>query len=150
MDKLSKLRRSANMRAVRSKHTGPEMAVRRAAHRMGLRFRLHRKDLPGRPDLVFPKWRTVIFVNGCFWHGHARCKRSKLPSSNVDFWQEKLSRNVQRDRKNYRELRKLGWHVELIWQCDIADDQSATEAVKRIERVRFPRRHKRYRAAQPA
>jgi DNA mismatch endonuclease (patch repair protein) len=144
MDKLSKLRRSANMRAVRSKHTGPEMAVRRAAHRMGLRFRLHRKDLPGRPDLVFPKWRTVVFVNGCFWHGHSGCKRSKLPSSNVDFWRDKLSRNVQRDRKNYRKLRKLGWHVELIWQCDIADDESATEAVKCIETFRFPRRRKRY------
>jgi DNA mismatch endonuclease (patch repair protein) len=146
MDTLSKTQRSANMRAVHSKHTGPEMAVRRAAHRLGLRFRLHRDDLPGRPDLVFPKWRTVVFVNGCFWHGHMGCRRSKLPSSNVDFWREKLSRNRQRDRKNYRALRKMGWHVALIWQCNIGDDRAAAEAVKRITTFvfsvgRHPRRH---------
>jgi DNA mismatch endonuclease (patch repair protein) len=127
------------MRAVRSKHTEPEMAVRKSAHRMGLRFRLHRKDLPGQPDLVFPKWRTVVFVNGCFWHGHAGCRRAKLPSSNIDFWREKLARNVRRDRKNYRELRKLGWHVALIWQCEIEDDQGATEAIKCIAWFQFPR-----------
>jgi DNA mismatch endonuclease (patch repair protein) len=116
---------------------------------MGLRYRLHRKDLPGRPDLVFPRWRTVVFVNGCFWHGHAGCKRSKLPSTNVDFWREKLSRNVRRDRKNYRELRKLGWHVELIWQCEIGDERSATDAVRRIATFTLPRafRSERFDAA---
>jgi DNA mismatch endonuclease, patch repair protein len=116
------------MRAVRGKHTKPEMVVRKAAHRLGLRFRLHRKDLPGRPDLVFPKWRTVVFVNGCFWHGHDGCRRAKLPSSNVAFWREKLSANVERDQRNYRELSKLGWHVEVIWQCDISDDEAAAAA----------------------
>src|SRR4051812_5135938 len=100
MDRISKTQRSANMRAVRGKNTAPELAIRKAAHRLGLRFRLHRKDLPGTPDLVFPKWRTVIFVNGCFWHGHVGCRRASIPSSNTEFWRAKLSKNVERDRKN--------------------------------------------------
>jgi DNA mismatch endonuclease (patch repair protein) len=139
MDKLTKDQRSANMRAIRGKHTAPEMAVRKAAHRLGLRFRLHRKDLPGRPDLVFPKWRTIVFVNGCFWHGHAECRRARIPLTNVEFWREKLSRNIERDRKNYRELRAMGWHVEVIWQCDIADDIAAAAALVRIPTFRLRR-----------
>jgi DNA mismatch endonuclease (patch repair protein) len=132
MDKISKSRRSANMRAVRGKDTGPEMAVRRAAHGLGLRFRLHRKDLPGCPDLVFPKWRTAVYVNGCFWHRHQGCRRAKLPSSNVDFWKKKLAANVARDARNYAALEKLGWRCEVIWQCDVRDEQSAVDAVRRI------------------
>lgn len=132
MDRMSKTQRSANMRAIRGKNTAPEMAVRKAAHRLGLRFRLHRKDLPGRPDLVFPKWRTVIFVNGCFWHGHAGCRRAKIPSSNTEFWREKLSRNVDRDRRNLIELQDRGWHVEVIWQCDITDAEAAAATLVRI------------------
>jgi DNA mismatch endonuclease (patch repair protein) len=132
MDKISKARRSANMRAVRGKNTAPELAIRKAAHRLGLRFRLHRKDLPGRPDLVFPRWKTAIFVNGCFWHGHRGCRRSKLPASNVEFWRNKLTANAARDRKNYAALRKIGWHVVVVWQCDIGDDLAAAEAIRRI------------------
>jgi DNA mismatch endonuclease (patch repair protein) len=140
MDNISKIQRSANMRAVRGKHTGPELAVRKAAHRLGLRFRLHRKDLPGKPDLVFPKWRTVVFVNGCFWHGHDGCSRAKLPSSNVTFWREKLSGNVERDHRNYRKLSDLEWHVEVIWECDIPDEAAAAAALDRIPTLRADRR----------
>ena len=132
MDNVTTLQRSANMRAVRSKDTGPEMLVRRAAHRLGLRFRLYRKDLPGRPDLVFSKGRTVIFVNGCFWHSHSGCARGKPPSSNVTFWREKLGGNVRRDRRNYKALKKLGWHVAVIWQCDVRNEVDAATAIARI------------------
>lgn len=132
MDRISKASRSANMRAVGGKNTAPELAVRRAAHRLGFRFRLHRKDLPGCPDIVFPKWKTAVFVNGCFWHGHRGCRRSRLPASNVDFWRAKLRANVARDRKNHAALRKMGWRVEVIWQCDMGDDLTVAETVERI------------------
>jgi DNA mismatch endonuclease, patch repair protein len=104
------------MRAVKSKDTAPEILARRAAHRMGLRFRVHRQDLPGRPDIVLPKHRTVVFVHGCFWHGHADCARAALPKSNSEFWKEKIGRNRLRDRRVYAALRKLGWHVAVLWQ----------------------------------
>jgi DNA mismatch endonuclease (patch repair protein) len=120
------------MKAVRGKNTAPELAIRKAAHRLGLRFRLHCKDLPGCPDVVFPRWQTVIFVNGCFWHGHRGCRRSKLPTSNVEFWRNKLAANISRDRKNYAALRKMGWQVEVIWQCKIGNDLAAAETVERI------------------
>ncbi|WP_314946744.1 very short patch repair endonuclease [Bradyrhizobium cosmicum] len=138
MDKLSKIRRSANMKAVRGKDTAPEMAVRRAAHGLGLRFRLHRRDLPGCPDLIFPRWKTAVFVNGCFWHGHRGCRRSKVPTSNVEFWRKKLAGNVRRDRRNYAALQAMGWHVEVIWQCDIGDELAAIEAVRRIPTLALP------------
>jgi len=112
--------RSRNMRAVRGSNTKPELAVRRAAHALGLRFRLFRADLPGRPDLTFPKWRTVLFVNGCFWHQHHRCNRSRLPRVNRTFWKQKLKRNVERDKRNYDLLTKLGWRVLVIWECELA------------------------------
>jgi DNA mismatch endonuclease (patch repair protein) len=136
MDKLSKDRRSANMRAVRGKNTAPEIVVRKAAHWMGLRFRLHRKDLPGCPDLVFPKWKTALFVNGCFWHGHKGCRRARLPASNVDFWQKKLAANVIRDLRNRENLTRLGWSVEVVWQCDVPDERSATDILKRLKSFR--------------
>src|ERR1700677_3896241 len=100
--------RSRNMRAVRGRDTKPELAVRSVAHRMGLRFRLFRRDLPGRPDLTFPKWRTFLFVNGCFWHQHSGCPRSNLPHRNQAFWRAKLARNAQRDCENYRTLIEKG------------------------------------------
>ena len=117
------------MRAVRSKNTKPEILVRKAAHRMGLRFRIHRSNLPGRPDLVFPKRRTVAFVNGCFWHAHPRCSRAALPKSNIDFWREKIAENRLRDRRNYARLKKLGWKVVVIWQCEIKNFEAALEKV---------------------
>ena len=111
--------RSRNMRAVRGKDTKPELAVRRAAHGLGLRFRLCRRDLPGKPDLVFAKWRTAIFVNGCFWHQHDGCPKAAIPKSNVQFWEAKLAKNVSRDQRNHIELEKRGWRVVTIWECDI-------------------------------
>lgn len=111
--------RSRNMRAVRGKDTKPELAVRRAAHQLGLRFRLHRRDLPGRPDMTLTKWRTVLFVNGCFWHQHDNCSRSRLPKANKKFWEAKLGRNVARDQTNYALLVSRGWRVLIVWECEL-------------------------------
>jgi len=110
--------RSANMAKIRSKDTKPEMLVRRALHRLGFRFRLHVKDLPGNPDLVLPKHRTIIEVKGCFWHGH-NCTDGRTPKSNKAYWLPKLARNKARDRSNARKLRRLGWSVHGLWECRI-------------------------------
>jgi DNA mismatch endonuclease (patch repair protein) len=106
------------MRAVRSKDTRPELGVRRLLHRLGYRFRLHRRDLPGSPDLTFPKYRTVIFVHGCFWHQHPGCRKALPPKSRVAFWQAKFDRNVARDRAYQARLQEAGWRVEIIWECE--------------------------------
>ncbi|MCX7283835.1 MAG: DNA mismatch endonuclease Vsr [Novosphingobium sp.] len=106
------------MSRVSSKNTSAEMRVRSAAHRKGLRFRLHRRGLPGTPDLVFPKRRIVIFVHGCFWHRHPGCRKANTPKSRTDFWTGKFDRNVERDRENFVALAELGWHVEVIWECE--------------------------------
>jgi len=111
--------RSRNMRAVRGKNTKPEMLVRRAAHGLGLRFRLFRGDLPGRPDITFPKFGAVLFVNGCFWHQHPNCPRSALPRTNRKFWKAKLERNTARDQENYELLRQNGWRVLVAWECEL-------------------------------
>ena len=113
--------RSANMRAIRSKDMKPEMAVRKLLHRLGYRYRLHRHDLPGRPDLVFSSRRKVIFVHGCFWHQHRKkdCKLVRKPKSNTDYWLPKLERNVKRDRKHRKSLKKEGWDVLVIWECEV-------------------------------
>lgn len=109
------------MRAVKGADTGPELAVRRMAHAMGYRFRLHRKDLPGKPDLVFPRFRKVIFVHGCFWHGHG-CKRGRrAPKSNADYWSRKISRNRARDASNIAGLKALGWSAAVIWECQLKE-----------------------------
>ncbi|MEZ6061895.1 MAG: very short patch repair endonuclease [Planctomycetaceae bacterium] len=109
--------RSFNMSRIRDRDTRPEMIVRSLVHRMGYRFRLHRKDLPGKPDLVLPRHRKVIFVHGCFWHRH-RCRYGRVaPKSNAAFWQEKRNGNVLRDRRNIRSLRRDGWQVLVIWEC---------------------------------
>lgn len=112
--------RSANMRAIRSKDMRPELAVRSLVHKLGYRFRLHRKDLPGKPDLVFPSRRKVIFVHGCFWHAHD-CKISHAPKSNLQYWGPKLERNRARDEKNIGTLRADGWKTMVIWECDLKD-----------------------------
>lgn len=111
--------RSRIMRAVRSEDTGPEMKVRSLTHRLGFRFRLHRKDLPGKPDLVFPSLRKVMFVHGCFWHRHRSCREATMPASRREYWVEKLTRNAERDRKNLAALRKLGWKALVVWECEI-------------------------------
>jgi len=108
------------MSRIRGKSTSPEIAVRKALHKAGFRFRLHRKDLPGKPDIVLPKYKTVIFVHGCFWHSHG-CKDSRTPKTNTEFWCSKLTQNVRRDMGNIRNLKNLGWNVKVIWECEIKD-----------------------------
>ena len=119
MDRLSPERRSWLMARIRAKDTRPEMEVRSALHALGYRYRLHRGDLPGRPDLVFAGRCKVVFVHGCFWHGHA-CRRERAASkSNVEFWRRKIDANRLRDRRNLRALKKAGWAVKVIWECDL-------------------------------
>jgi len=118
-DTISKERRSWNMSRIRSEDTKPEMIVRSMLHRAGYRFRLHVKNLPGKPDIVLPKYKTVIFVHGCFWHRHKGCKYATTPSTNKKFWQQKFARNTANDKKHRRELKKLGWKVIIIWGCQL-------------------------------
>ncbi len=120
-DRLTRSTRSALMSRVKSQHTAPEMLVRKAAYALGYRFRLHCQELPGCPDLVFRRYQAVVFVHGCFWHGHRSCRRSARPTSNVSFWNQKLDANEKRDRRNVRKLRALGWRVLTIWECQTHD-----------------------------
>ncbi len=111
------------MSRIRGKDTKPEMRVRSLIHRMGFRFRLHRKDLPGKPDIVLPAYETVVFVHGCFWHRHPGCRFAYTPKSRVDFWQTKFRRNVERHREVTAELEELGWRVVVIWECETASEE---------------------------
>ncbi len=120
-DHVTHDKRSQIMASVGTENTGPELTVRSALHRLGFRFRLHRKDLPGSPDLVFPKLGKVVFVNGCFWHGH-RCRYGRLPKSRVEYWRRKIETNKERDRRVKGELRKLGWKAIVVWQCQLRRD----------------------------
>ena len=114
--------RSAMMAGIRGKDTKPEMIVRRFLHRSGLRYSLHRRDLPGRPDIVLTRYRTVVEVRGCFWHRHEGCPFAYMPKSNREFWELKLNGNRDRDRRNLLKLRELGWRVIEFWECELADD----------------------------
>jgi DNA mismatch endonuclease, patch repair protein len=118
-DRLTKARRSENMRRIRSKGMKPELAVRRLVYSLGYRFRLHSKSLPGKPDLVFTAKKKIIEVRGCFWHQHSGCIDSHIPKSRKDYWLPKLRGNVRRDQKNLRKLHRLGWKVRVIWECEI-------------------------------
>lgn len=112
-------KRSEIMSKVHSINTSPELCVRKLLYSMGYRFRLHRKDLPGTPDIVLPKYKTVIFVNGCFWHGCPTCKRAQIrPQHNADYWNKKLDRTLARDRTNIKKLEELGWRVLIVWECE--------------------------------
>lgn len=122
VDKLSTERRSWNMSRIRAKDTKPEMVVRSLLHRLGFRFRIHRKDLPGRPDIVLPKYKTIIFVHGCFWHQHQGCIEASRPKTNTAYWHAKLEANVKRDSKNRHLLREQGWRVLRFWECEIERD----------------------------
>src|SRR5581483_1762553 len=119
MDVFDADKRSWLMRRVRTRDTRPEVVVRSVLHRMGLRFRLHRSDLPGKPDIVLPRHRKVILVHGCFWHGHPGCRNAGRPTTNVAFWDEKLDSNIERDKKQVRLLRAAGWHVLVVWECEV-------------------------------
>lgn len=118
MDTFSSQQRSDIMRRVKSSNTTPERAVRSLLHRMGYRFRLHRKDLPGTPDIVLPRYRTAIFVHGCFWHRHFGCVRASTPASRQEYWLPKFERTLARDKQNKHLLKKMGWKVVVIWECE--------------------------------
>lgn len=113
--------RSRIMRAVKGSDTAPELAVRSMVHRLGFRFRLHRKDLPGKPDLVFPGPRKVIFVHGCFWHGHDCARGARMPKANAEYWRGKIGRNVTRDAKHLAALKDAGWQTAIVWECELKD-----------------------------
>lgn len=119
MDNVNPRRRSEIMALVRAKNTAPEMRVRRLVFSMGYRYRLHDRSLPGTPDLVFRSPRKVIFVHGCFWHRHARCALARMPKSRLEFWRPKLEANRERDRKNVARLRRTGWRVMVVWECEL-------------------------------
>jgi DNA mismatch endonuclease (patch repair protein) len=131
-DKISKEQRSANMRAVRVRDTAPELRVRKIAYALGCRYRLHRRDLPGKPDLAFPSRRKVIFVHGCFWHQHQGCRRGAAPTSNVEFWRPKLARNIARDTEQLAAVRKCGWSALVIWECQTKDEQRLAARLRRF------------------
>lgn len=117
------------MSGIKGKDTKPELFVRKLLHRAGYRFRLYRKDLPGKPDIVLPKWKTVIFVNGCYWHGHEDCYLFRLPKSRTEFWEKKIGTNKVRDSRNCSQLKELGWHVGVIWECALRGKCKLPEGV---------------------
>jgi DNA mismatch endonuclease (patch repair protein) len=117
------------MAQVKGKNTKPELIVRSLCHEMGLRFRLHRRDLPGTPDLVFPKYRLCIFVHGCFWHRHIGCKYASIPKSRQDFWSKKLDLNANRDEQCINKLKLMDWRVEIIWECELRDTNIVKEKI---------------------
>jgi len=118
MDKLDPTRRSENMRRIRSKDMKPELVVRSLAHQLGFRFRLHRRELPGSPDLVFPRHRKIVFVHGCFWHQHSGCREGRVPNTRKEYWEPKLARNRERDNANLAALGQAGWSTLVIWECE--------------------------------
>lgn len=122
--------RSRTMRAVRSKDTKPELIVRKLAHKLGYRFRLHRRDLPGSPDLVFPGRRAVIFVHGCFWHGHDCRRGARQPKTNAEYWQSKIARNQARDNLAVEDLSAMGWRCLILWECDLRDEEALIERLR--------------------
>lgn len=124
--------RSRNMAAIKGKDTKPEMIVRKYLFSRGLRFRVQVRKLPGTPDIVLPKYKTAIFVNGCFWHGHEGCKYFRLPKSNIEFWKEKIERNIERDRESMQALLVLGWKVIRVWECELRNKANREDTLNKI------------------
>ncbi|RAK59465.1 very short patch repair endonuclease [Phenylobacterium hankyongense] len=137
VDRVTTAQRSANMARVANKNTGPEMAVRRRLHASGFRFSLHRRDLPGRPDIALPAYRAAVFVHGCFWHGH-ECTRGRRPQTNTAFWDQKIDRNIARDAAAKIQLEALGWEVHTVWTCCLADGTAGL--IVRLSALREQRR----------
>jgi len=129
-DVFSPEKRSSVMRQVKGRNTSPELTVRRALTRLGARFRLHRKDLPGAPDIVLPGRRLAIFVHGCFWHGHDCARGAREPKANADYWRAKIGRNRTRDAENQRKLAGMGWRAEVIWECGLKDAAALEERLR--------------------
>lgn len=127
--------RSRIMRSVRRFDTKPEVLLRKAVHRCGFRYRVHRADLPGTPDFTLPRYRLAVFVNGCFWHRHQGCSKATFPKTRKEWWEDKFRANVERDERNYRELKAMGWRVFIAWQCEIERDLKGTVA-RLIKRCR--------------
>lgn len=128
-DVFPESKRSWIMSRVRGKDTSPELIVRSSIHSLGYRFRLHRKNLPGKPDIIFPCRRKLIFVHGCFWHGHNCARGNRIPKTNYVYWKEKIERNIERDKKHQRELSLLGWRTFVIWECQIKDVDALRSAI---------------------
>lgn len=126
-DRLTPERRSWLMSRVGGKNTTPEIRVRKAVHALGLRFSLHRKDLPGKPDIVLRRWKTVIFVHGCFWHRHPGCRKASMPKSRKKYWSEKFDANVERDKHNQAALEDMGWRVLVVWECETKDPEKLSD-----------------------
>lgn len=131
-DRMTKEQRHKCMASIRSKNTGPELAVRRGLHKRGFRFRIHVKSLPGTPDIVLARWKTIILVNGCFWHGHENCYKYVTPRSNREFWETKIARNRHRDEVTAAHLTALGWHVLTIWECETCGSERLETLLDRI------------------
>ena len=126
--------RSRNMSAIKSKNTKPEIAVRKLLHSMGYRFRLHRKDLPGSPDIVLPKYKTVIFVHGCFWHRHENCKYASTPKTRKEFWENKFKTNLKRDLDIQEKIKNMGWQSVVIWECEIKNILALNNKLQKIHK----------------
>ncbi len=133
MDKLSRERRSWNMSRIRGVNTKPELRVRSMLHKKGFRFRIHRKDLPGKPDIVLPRVRTIVFVNGCFWHRHRDCTKAYTPKTRSEFWQKKFTDTLARDERNFNELSNLGWRVVVIWECQTTNSDELSQLIDRLD-----------------
>jgi len=131
MEKISPEKRSWIMSHIRGKNTAPERQVRSMLHKLGFRFRLHRRDLPGVPDIVLPKWKTVVFVHGCFWHQHAGCKDASIPTTNTTYWKEKFKRNQMRDKNNQKQLTSMNWQVIIIWECELLRPEAVEKKLLR-------------------
>lgn len=134
MDVFSKTKRSDLMSRIHSRNTKPELMVRSMLHKAGYRFSLHRNELPGKPDIVLPKYKAVIFVNGCFWHRHRGCPNASTPKTRKAFWENKISGNVSRDLRNQRKIRRLGWRVIIVWECEV--ERIPGRVLKKIESIR--------------
>ena len=131
-DTIDPARRSRNMARIKGRDTKPELALRSALHRLGLRFHVCRGDLPGKPDIVFPRRKLAVQVRGCFWHQHAGCRAGRLPKSRLDYWQPKLQGNVRRDTENDRSLTEMGWRVVVVWECEIKSESDVQRVARRI------------------
>lgn len=130
-DKLTPEQRSSNMRAIRSRDTAPERRLRSILHRAGFRFRLSRHSLPGRPDIVMPRWRAIVFMHGCYWHGHGCSRGGTGAKSNQDYWGPKVVKTKERDRRNQSELEAMGWNVITVWECELSEPEAVRLSIER-------------------